>query len=243
MMLSKAQQQMVLIVLVALIVFINGYFYLTGEKPKTAPLTYVRGAVAVAPVRQGPSSRTAGADPLNIFLERRREKFPNVVRDIFRMENPVLKPKVSPKQAAPPVIVKTPEEIAAEAAQAAAAAAKAAADAAAQAARADLMKFQFVGYLTEKESTIFLSKEGELFIVKKGSKLIKGYKVKDTGKNYVTLLDTVTGVEVQLDLPGAEMSQQHEAPIQKSVQKEPEPSPVNPATRRRHQAPAPAPGP
>jgi hypothetical protein len=206
MMLSKAQQQMVLIVLVALIVLINGYFYLTGEKPKTAPLTYVRGAVAVAPVRQGPSSRMTGADPLNIFLERRREKFPNVVRDIFRMENPVPKPKAPSRPVTPPVIVKTPEEIAAEAAQAAAAAARAAIEAAAQAARADLMKFQFVGYLTDKESTIFLSKEGELFIVKKGSQLLKSYKVKETGKNYVILLDTVTGVEVQLDLPGGEMS-------------------------------------
>jgi hypothetical protein len=208
MMLSKAQQQMVLIVLVALIVLINGYFYLTGEKPKTAPLTYTRGAIAVAPVRQGPSSRMAGADPLDIFLERRREKFPNVVRDIFRMENPVPKPKVSPKPATPPVIVKTPEEIAAEAAQAAAAAARAAVEAAAQAARADLMKFQMVGYLTETESTIFLSKEGELFIVKKGSKLLKSYKVKETGKNYVILLDTITGVEVQRDLAGGEMSPQ-----------------------------------
>jgi predicted RND superfamily exporter protein len=241
--LSKAQQQVVLIVLVAVIVLINGYFYLTGEKPKTAPLTYARGAVAVAPVRQGPSSRMAGTDPLNIFLERRKEKFPTVVRDIFRMENPAPKRKAPDKTVTPPVIVKTPEEIAAEAAQAAAAAARAAVEAAAQAARADLMKFQFVGYLTDKESTVFLSKEGELFIVKKGSKLIKGYKVKDTGKNYVILLDTVTGVEVQLDLPGADMSQQHEPPMQKSVQKEPEASPVNPATRRRHQAPAPAPGP
>lgn len=208
MMLSKAQQQIVLIVLVALIVLINGYFYLTGEKPKTAPLTYARGAIAVAPVRQGPSSRMAGADPLNIFLERRREKFPNVVRDIFRMENPAPKPKVSSKPVTPPVIVKTPEEIAAEAAQAAAAAAKAAVEAAAQAARADLMKFQMVGYLTDQESTIFLSKEGELFIVKKGSKLLKSYKVKETGKNYVILLDTITGVEVQRDLAGGEMSPQ-----------------------------------
>jgi hypothetical protein len=179
--LSKAQQQIVLGVLVALLVLLNGYHYLTGEKPKTAPLTYTRGATAAAPVRLGLASRMAGSDPLNVFLERRREKFPEVVRDIFRMENPPPKPKAPPKQAPPPVIVKTPEELAAEAAQAAAAAAKAAADAAAQAARTDMMKFQLLGYLTEKESTIFLSKEGELFIVKKGSKLLKSYKVKETG--------------------------------------------------------------
>jgi hypothetical protein len=199
--LTKAQQQIVLAVLVALLVLINGYYYLIGEKPKTAPLAYTRGAIAVSPVRQGPSSRMAGSDPLNVFLERRREKYPDVVRDIFRMENPAPKPK-APKQIAPPVIVKTPEEIAAEAAQAAAEAARAAAEAAAQAARADLMKFQLVGYLTEKDSTLFLSKEGELFIVKKGSKLLKSYKVKEAGRNYVILLDTITGVEVRLELPG-----------------------------------------
>ena len=207
--LTKAQQQIVLVVLVALLVLINGYFYLIGGTPKTAPLTYTRGAITVSPVRPG-TSQAAGADPLNIFLERRREKFPNVVRDIFRMENPVSKPTASRKQVTPPVHVKTQEEIAAEAAQAVAEAARAAAEAAAQAARADLMKIQLVGYLTEKDSTIFLSKEGELFIVKKGSKLLKSYKVKETGKNYVILLDTITGVEVKLELPGGDMLQQQD---------------------------------
>jgi predicted RND superfamily exporter protein len=212
--LTKAQQQIALLVLVALLVLINGYYYLTEEKPKTAPLTYARGAVAVSPARQGPSARTAGADPLNVFLERRREKYPEVVREIFLMENPAPpKPKAPPISVAPPpVIVKTPEEIAAEAAQAALAAAKAATEAAAQAARADLMKFQLLGYLTDKDSTLFLSKEGELFTVKKGSNLLKSYRVKDAGKNYVILLDTITGVEVQLDLPGGEMSPQPGSP-------------------------------
>jgi hypothetical protein len=207
--LSTAQQKIVLIVLVALIVLINGYNYLTGEKPKTAPLTYTRGATAVSKVRQGTASRMAGADSLNVFLERRAEKYPNVVRDIFRMENPAPKPKLSSKATstppAPPVYVKTPEEIAAEAAMAAAAAARAAAEAAAQAARADLMKFEFVGYLTEKDSTIFLKKGGDLFIVKKGNTLLSSYKVKEAERNYVILLDTVTGVEVKLELPGGEM--------------------------------------
>lgn len=207
--LTKAQQQIVLVVLVILIVLINGYLYLDGEQPKTAPLTYTRGAVAVSPVRQGSLSRIAGADPLNVFLERRREKFPAVVRDIFLMENPVPRSKVTTtKQVAPPVRVKTQEEIDAEAAQAAADAVKAAAEAAAVAARADLMKFQLLGYLTDKESTLFLSKEGELFTAKKGSKLLKSYMVKETSKNYVILLDTVTGVEVRLDLPGGDMAPQ-----------------------------------
>jgi hypothetical protein len=96
------------------------------------------------------------------------------------------------------------------------------------------MKFQMVGYLTEAESTIFLTKEGELFIVKKGSKLLKSDKVKDTGKNYVILLDTVTGVEVQRDLAGGETSPQL------SPHMAPQMAPVIP---RRQQGPPVAPGP
>ena len=217
--LTKVQQQIVLVVLIALIVIINGYYYLNGKKPKTAPLVYNRGAIAVSPLRQEPSSRMPGTDPLNVFLERRRGKFPEVVRYIFQMENPAPKPKAPGKPVAPPVHVKTQEEIAAEAAQAAAAAAKAATEAAAQAVRADLMKFQLLGYLTEKDSTLFLSKEGELFVVKKGSKLLKSYKVKEANKNYVILLDTITGVEVQLELPGGEMSPQQESQQQPLTQK------------------------
>jgi hypothetical protein len=195
--LTQVQQTVVLVVLVVVLVFLIGYRFMTEEKQKTAPLIYQRGAVASSPVRQGLSTRKAGADPLNVFLERRGEKYPGVRRDIFRMENPVPKPKllVSRITATPPVHVKTPEEIAADAAQAAA-----------EAARADLLKFQFLGYLTEKDSTLFLSKDGELFIVKRGDTILKSYKVKEGTKNYVVLLDTVTGVEVRLEIPGGELA-------------------------------------
>jgi hypothetical protein len=195
--LSQAQQKNLLIVLVVALVLLIGYQMMTVEKQKTMPLTYQRGAVASSPVRQGRlSSRLSGEDPLNAFLERRGQKFPGVVRDIFRMENPAPKPKMvaSHVTATPPVHIKSPEEVAAEAAQAAA-----------QAARADLMKFQFLGYLTEKDSTLFLSKDGELFIVKRGDTIMKSYKVKEGTKNYVVLLDTITGVEVRLEIPSGEL--------------------------------------
>jgi hypothetical protein len=120
------------------------------------------------------------------------------------------------------VHVKTPEEISAEAARAAAEQARAAKEAAAQAARTDMLKFQLLGYLTDKDSTLFLSKEGELFTVKKGSMLLKSYMVKDANKNSVTLLDTITGVEVQLELSsgqpsgqGTPLRQQPMQPLQK----------------------------
>ena len=195
--LTQTQQAVILIVLVVVLVLLIGYRFMTEEKPKTAPLIYQRGAVANSPVRQGLSTRKAGVDPLNDFLERRGEKYPGVRRDIFLMENPVPKPKlvVSRITATPPVHEKTPEELAADAARAAA-----------EAARADLLKFQFLGYLTENDSTLFLSKDGELFIVKRGDTILKSYKVKEGTKNYVVLLDTVTGVDVRLEIPGGELA-------------------------------------
>ena len=45
---------------------------------------------------------------------------------------------------------------------------------AAELARADMAKFRFLGYLTEKQdSTLFLAKDEELFMVKKGDKIMK----------------------------------------------------------------------
>ncbi len=197
---TQEQQKKILVALTAVLALLIVYRILTAEKPKTAPLTYKPGAVASSPVRQGASSRSGGADPLNLFLERRGEKFPGVARDIFRMANPAPpKPKTGPLP--PPVHVKTPEELAAEAAQAAADAARAAAQAAADAAKADLMKFRFLGYLTEQGSNkLFLSKDGELFIVKSGEPVLKNYKVKEAGKDFVILLDTITRVEVRINL-------------------------------------------
>ena len=106
----------------------------------------------------------------------------------------------------PPVQVKTPEELAAEAA---AAAVRAAADAA----RADLSRFRFLGYLTEQESKLFLSKDGELFIVKSGDAVLKTYRVKEASKDYVVLRDTVTGVEVRIELSGGEPAASQPMPI------------------------------
>jgi hypothetical protein len=210
---TKERQKITLGALIAIIALLNGYRFLTAEKPKTAPLMYARGAVASSHVRQGLLSRGSGADPLNVFLERHEERFPGVSRDIFRMENPPVKPKqaLTPKAVVPPppppVPVKTPEEIAADAS------------------RADLARFRFLGYLTDKESTLFLSKDGELFIVKSGDRVLKNYKVKEAGRDSVVLLDTATGVEVRLDLSGSETPQQPTPqPVQQLQQPAPQPS-------------------
>jgi len=193
---TRKQQKTVLIALIAALVVLNAYNFMTKEPPKTASLTYTRGAVAHTAVREGLAAAASGADPLNVFIARREERFPGVNRDIFRMENPAA---TKPKSAPPPIIVsplppppavpeRTPEEIAADLA------------------RADLSKFRFLGYLTDKDNTLFLSKEGELFIVKAGDVLLKNYKIKEAGKDYVILLDTTTRVEVRVELSGGDQA-------------------------------------
>lgn len=185
--LTREQQKKVFGVLAAVLALLVLYRLMSAEKQKTAPLTYRPGSVAASPVRTGLSSPAAGTDPLLIFFAKREEKFPGVARNIFRMANPAPKPKAVPLPMgpAPPLVPeKTPEEIAAETS------------------RADLAKFRFLGYLTDKENSLFLSKDGELFIVKSGETVQKNYKVKEAGKDYVLLVDTVTRVEVRIELTG-----------------------------------------
>jgi hypothetical protein len=180
-----------LIGLIAVFAAVVLYRVFMAEKPKTAPLVYPRGTVATSAVRSGKLAPPANADPILLLLSRREEKFPAVTRDLFRMENPAPRPKAGPapvvpmQPAPPPVPVKTPEEIAADDA------------------RADLSKFRFLGYLTDQESSLFLSKDSELFIVKSGDTVLKNYKVKETGKDYVVLLDTISRVEVRIELSGS----------------------------------------
>jgi len=190
--LGPEQEKKALAVLSAVLALLIVYRVATSEKPGTAPLVYPRGSVARSPVREGLVSVSRGADPLNVILARRQEKYPGVSRDIFRMENPAPKPKPKPAPVIvappppPPAPVKTPEQIAAENA------------------RADLSKFRFLGYLTSEDNTLFLSKDGEAFIVKSGDKLLASYRVKEAGKDYVILLDTATHVEVRVELSGGE---------------------------------------
>jgi len=194
---TKEQQKLLLGASIAVIVLVNGYRLLTAEGPRTAPLVYNRGAVASSPVRQGAQVRGSAADPLRIFLERSAEPYPGVVRDIFRMQNPVVRPKTMP---APPVVVTTPPPPEGPV--------KTAEEIAADLVRADLAKFRYLGYVIEKDTTVFLSKESELFIVKNGDRIGPSYKVKEANKDYVVILDPVTHVEGRVSLSGEGASQQ-----------------------------------
>jgi len=44
------------------------------------------------------------------------------------------------------------------------------------------LKVPVLGYLTDKDSSLFLSKEGELFIVKSGETVLKNYQIKAVGR-------------------------------------------------------------
>jgi hypothetical protein len=188
------RQKKLLIVLLVVLGTLLGYRILTAGKPRTAPLTYAPGTVATSSVRAGIQRPSSESDPLQLFLLQREAKFPGVTRDIFRMENPVVvKPRpvqvvTAPTPSVPPPPVKTPEEIAAETA------------------RADLSRFRFLGYLTDKESSLFLSKDGETFIVRSGDTILRNYRVKEAGRDFVILVDTATRVEVKVELSGGEQS-------------------------------------
>jgi hypothetical protein len=208
--LTKEHQKKTLTALIAVLILLNGYYYLTREEPKTAPLAYPRGVVASSPVRHGLQTRAGGADPLSLFIERQGQSYPGVSRDIFRMERPAARPVTRPAPTVPAVPLppappeRSPEEIAADLA------------------RADLAKFRYLGYLTEKDNTLFLSKDGELFIVKVGETVLNTYKVKDANKDAVVLLDTVTSVERRVELAGDGTQQ---TPQQ---QRPPQPAPPRP---------------
>ncbi len=190
--LSKQQEKRLLVGLLAVLVILLLFRMFSVEAPRTAPLTYTPGMKVASPVRRGLQATGEGKDALSVFLARRVERYPGMERDLFRArEKPVVVPIMvtRPPVTVPTVTVpeKTPEEIAADAA------------------RADLSSFRFLGYLTDKDSSLFLSKGGELYIAKSGDTVIKSYKIKSAGKDHVILYDTATKVEVRIDLSGGEV--------------------------------------
>ncbi|NTW57977.1 MAG: hypothetical protein HGB21_00425 [Nitrospirae bacterium] len=226
---TKEQQKLFLGALIAVIVLVNGYRLLTAEGPRTAPLMYDRGAVASAPVRPAAQARGRAADPLSVILERSAEPYPGVVRNIFRMENPAARPKptmpvvvTAPSPSAPE---RSPEEIAADLA------------------RADLAKFRYLGYLSEKETTLFLSKGGELFIVKIGDTIGTTYKIKEANKDFIIILDTATRVEGRVSLSGEGTPSQQSPQPQPPQPQQPQYAPQPQRPQRPPYAPQPVPPP
>jgi len=209
--LTPEKQKKLLVALSMVLALLVVFRVVTSGTPKTAPLTYTRGSVACSPVRPGLSERTTATDPLNVFLQRSKETFPGVTRDIFKMRNATSKPKRALASVVTSTVPeKTPEEIAADAA------------------RADLAQYKFLGSMTDRESTFFLSNGRESFIVKKGDIVQKSYKVKDASRDYVILLDTTTLIEARIELSGGEQKLQtlyQEHVLQPDPQQQQQPGP------------------
>jgi hypothetical protein len=192
--LAKSQQITVLVVLATALVALFVYQRVSHEAPRTQPLTYTRGMKVSSPVRTGISSSGAAADPLAVVVGRRADTYPGVMRDIFRMSVPEPAGKRKQVGAQTTMIITQPVSTVSM---------KTAEEVAADLARADLSTFRFLGYLTDKDSSLFLSKEGELFIVKSGDTVLKNYQIRAVGKDHVVLHDTVTKVEVRIELTGS----------------------------------------
>lgn len=194
--LTTQQEKKIAVALFAVLAALILYRMFSVEENKTAPLTFTQGMKVSSPVRKGIAAPGEAPDPLLVFLERRIEKYPGVARDLFRMGGTNGKTNRRPALITKPIAtvtiptftvpVKTPEEIEADLA------------------RADLSSFRFLGYLTDKDSSLFLSKDGELFIVKSGDTILKNYQVKAVGKDSVVLFDTITKVEVRIELTGSD---------------------------------------
>ena len=193
--LTTQQEKKIAVALFAVLAALVLYRLVSLEETKTAPLTFTHGMKVSSPVRGVMAAPGGASDPLLVFFERRVEKYPGVARDLFRMGTTNGQAKRRPALVTKPIAtvtlptstipVKTPEEMAADLA------------------RADLSRFRFLGYLTDRDSSLFLSKDGELFIVKSGDRILKNYQVKAVGKDHVVLLDTITKVEVRLELTGS----------------------------------------
>ncbi|MEK6744552.1 MAG: hypothetical protein AABZ15_13140 [Nitrospirota bacterium] len=193
--LTTQQEKKIAVALFAVFAALVLYRMFSVEEKKTAPLTFTQGMKLSSPVRRGLAAPGGASDPLLVFLERRIEKYPGVGRDLFRMggtngqakQRPMLitRPVATVTRPTSTIPSRTPEETAQDMA------------------RADLSTFRFLGYLTDKDSSLFLSKDGELFIVKSGDTILKNYQVKAVGKDNVVLFDTITKVEVRIELTGS----------------------------------------
>ena len=125
------------------------------------------------------------------LLDREIPRFSGFRRNIFRpifsneiklssIPKPIKPaPPAPPPPPPPPPVVKTPAQIAME----------------------EVGQFAFLGYLhKENRRTVFLTKNNEIFLVKKGDKIIGKYEVADITENNMTIAVTPGGEQVVIPL-------------------------------------------
>ncbi len=164
-----------------------GYKIFSGPDKPPPPA-----ASAAAPLRRagkaGAPSPLAEPIRVNLALLKKRGEPYRAVRNIFNpiYKKPALvKPKKGPITVAPvlppPPPPKSPAQIAAEGA------------------KEEMNKIKVLGFLKRKSrEDVFLSLGNDYYTAGKGENIVKGYYLKDVGKDYVVVADRDTNTEVRL---------------------------------------------
>jgi hypothetical protein len=182
----------ILIILLSVWALTIIYRIVSYEKPKTAPLKYVKGKVIIKAdeITVRDEDKKAGAGLRMDLLNKKLGNSVQITRNIFAPlytppPPPPKKPAVSPPPPKPEIKVPTPEEIAAEKS------------------KAELLKFKYLGFINKGGiNEVFLSKDNELISTKKGE-IIKGrYLIRDATPNSVIIQDKDTQIEQVVTLSG-----------------------------------------
>lgn len=182
----------ILIILLSVLALTIIYRIVGYEKPKTAPLKYVKGKVIIKAdeitVRNEDKKAGAGLrmDLLNKKLGNPVQTTRNIFAPLYTPPPPLpKKPAVTPPPPKPEIKVPTPEEIAIEKS------------------KAELLKFKYLGFINKGSiNEVFLSKDNELISTKKGE-IIKGrYLIRDATPNSVIIQDKDTQIEQVVNLSG-----------------------------------------
>ena len=190
------RQRLVLFILVIIFVVVSVWSYTAVPRPRTVDkLTYATGQ----PAKSGtPASRTSAREAydgriLNMaMLEQDRADFKgyrrNIFKPIFVDEQMLLKQKAAafkPPQLPP---VQLQKEVPA-------------APVVVQPQAAALARFTFLGFLKNgSRRTIFLAKDKDIILVKKGEKIAGRYEATSITDQALTLLVTDTGGEIVIPL-------------------------------------------
>jgi hypothetical protein len=181
----------VLLILLSVLALIIIYRIVSYEKPKTAPLKYVKGKAIIKPeeitARNADKKGGAGLrlDLLNKKIGDSVQITKNIFAPFYTLPPPPKKPLVPLPPPKPEIKVPTPEEIAVEKA------------------KAELLKFKYLGFINKGGiNEIFLSKDNELIATKKGE-VVKGkYLIRDATPNSVIIQDKDTQIEQVVNLSG-----------------------------------------
>jgi len=177
-----------LVVLAAAWLGLIAYRFATHEPPRTAPLTYVKGATALpATARTADARLRVRVDLLNpprAAVGAPRNIFAPI--EVYLPPPPPSPPLPPPPVPPPPPPPPTPEELAA------------------QRARAELAQYRYLVYLRRGGRDVaFIARGTDLFQIGRGEALVGGIVLKDVTPSYIVLIEPQTQIELTVALSGS----------------------------------------